>query len=123
MRVVQSKPAHPEKVVETKKDDEKVEGGDEAEEEESSPEPDKKALNKILISGAVAKVRIQREKHSFSDVNLTNVSLIIMSAYDQDTTPEAVKAYHDKPVPSKQAVNHIPSNNIGHVQQPRKNNY
>ena len=39
-----------------------------------------------------------------------------------DFPAEAIKAYHEKQVPAKQVVNHIPMNHVAHVQQPRKNN-
>ena len=55
MRVVQNKPSHPEKVVEEKKEETPEEG---EETEETTTELDKKAKDKLLISGALAKVYI-----------------------------------------------------------------
>jgi hypothetical protein len=53
MRVVQNKPSHPEKVAEPVKEEPTEEGQGE---DETSTEVDKKTKDKLLVSGALAKV-------------------------------------------------------------------
>lgn len=116
MRVVQNKPVHPEKPAEVKKDEPTEEG---QEEEETSTEVEKKSKDKIVVSGVLAKVIL----NSLLPWIILLIVCLWLKQGNADFPAEAVKAYHEKPIPKQQPVNHIPNNNIQHVNQPRKNNF
>lgn len=107
MRIVQSKNPHVEKQASKEEGKKEGEGEDKPdgetngeEDTEETTELEKKAKDKITVSGALARG-------------------------NADFPAEAVKAYHEKPMPSKSSVNHVPVNNVAHhiVHQPRKSTH